>query len=151
MTMLKELSEDLNSIKKIQSETIHSLTEIKNNLQGNNSVVDEAENQINNLEHKEEKNTQSEEQENIMQKHEDRLRSLWDNFKRTNIQIIGVTKGEEKQQEIENFLFKDFIYLFLERGREEKDRERYVNVRLLFMYHLLGTWPTTQACALTGN
>ena len=69
MTMLKELSEDLNSIKKIQSETIHSLTEIKNNLQGNNSVVDEAENQINNLEHKEEKNTQSEEQENIMQKH----------------------------------------------------------------------------------
>ena len=28
------------------------LTEIKNNLQGNNSRVDEAENQINDLEHK---------------------------------------------------------------------------------------------------
>ena len=35
--MLKELSEDLNSIKKIQSETKDMLIEIKNNLQGNNS------------------------------------------------------------------------------------------------------------------
>ena len=37
--MLKELSEDLNSIKKIQSETKDTLIEIKNNLQGNNSRV----------------------------------------------------------------------------------------------------------------
>ena len=35
--MLKEHSEDLNSIKKIQSEIKGTLTEIKNNLQGNNS------------------------------------------------------------------------------------------------------------------
>ena len=34
--MLKELSEDLNSIKKIQSETKRTLIEIKNNLYGNN-------------------------------------------------------------------------------------------------------------------
>ena len=33
--------------------------EIKNNLQGNNNRVDEAENQINGLEHKEAKNNQS--------------------------------------------------------------------------------------------
>ena len=39
--MLKELSEDLNNIKKIQSETKDSLIEIKNNLLGNNRV-DEA-------------------------------------------------------------------------------------------------------------
>ena len=39
--MLQELSEDLNSIEKIQSETKDSLIEIKNNLQGNNSRVDE--------------------------------------------------------------------------------------------------------------
>ena len=32
--MLKELSEDLSSIKMIQSETKDTLTEIKNNLQG---------------------------------------------------------------------------------------------------------------------
>ena len=40
-----------------------TLIEIKNNLQGNNSRVNEAENQINDLEHKEEKNNQSEQQE----------------------------------------------------------------------------------------
>ena len=34
--MLKELSEDLNSIKKIQSEMKETLIEIKNNLQGKN-------------------------------------------------------------------------------------------------------------------
>ena len=55
--MLKELSEDLSSIKMIQSETKDTLTEIKNNLQGINRRVDEAENQINDLEHKEEKTT----------------------------------------------------------------------------------------------
>ena len=57
--MLKEFSEDLNSMKKIQSEMKYSLIETKNNLQGNNSTVNEAENQINDLEHKEAKNNQS--------------------------------------------------------------------------------------------
>ena len=49
--MLKELSEDLNSIKNIQSERQDTLIETKNNLQGNNSRVHEAENQINDLEY----------------------------------------------------------------------------------------------------
>ena len=47
--MLKELSEDLNSIKKTQSEMKDTLIEIKNNLQENSSRVDKAENQINDL------------------------------------------------------------------------------------------------------
>ena len=46
------------------------------------------------------------------------------------------------------FKKKDFIYLFLER---EKDRERNINVWLPLVCPLLGTWPATQACALTGN
>ena len=50
--MLKELCEALNSIKRIQSKTKDTLIEIRNNLQGNNSRVDEAENQINDLKHK---------------------------------------------------------------------------------------------------
>ena len=61
--MLKELSEDLNSIKKTQSEMKDTLTEIKNNLQGNNHRVDEAKIQINDLEHKEAKNNHVEQQE----------------------------------------------------------------------------------------
>ena len=54
--VLKEFTEDLSSITKIQSETKDTLIEIKNNLQRNNSSVDEAENQIKNLEHKKTKN-----------------------------------------------------------------------------------------------
>ena len=60
--ILKELSEDLSSTKKIQSKK-DILIEIKNNLQGNNRRVDEAENQLNDMEHKGEKNNQSEQQE----------------------------------------------------------------------------------------
>ena len=58
--MLKELSQNLNSIKKIQSETKDTLIKIKNNLQGINSRVGGAGNQISNLEYKEAKNNQSE-------------------------------------------------------------------------------------------
>ena len=61
--MFKELSEDLSRIKKDPVRNEDTLIEIKNNLQGNNSRVDEAENQINNLEHKEAKNNQSGQQE----------------------------------------------------------------------------------------
>ena len=49
-------------------------------------------------------------------------------------------------------LLKIFIYLFLERGEgKEKERERNINVWVPLTCPLLGTWPTTQACALTGN
>ena len=33
----------------------------------------------------------------------------------------------------------------------EKERERNINVWLPLMYPPPGTWPATQACALTGN
>ena len=39
-------------------------------------------------------------------KNEERLRNLWDNFKSSNIPIIGVPEGEEEQQEIENLFGK---------------------------------------------
>ena len=58
--MPKELSEDLKNIKKIQSEMKDILIKIKNNLQGNNSRVDEAKDQINDMEYKEAKNDYSE-------------------------------------------------------------------------------------------
>ena len=61
--LIKEFSEDLSSIHKTQSERKETLTEIKNNLQGNNSRVDETKNHISDLEHKEAKNKQSEQQE----------------------------------------------------------------------------------------
>ena len=85
-----------------------TLIEIKNNLQGNSSRVDEAENQSNDLEHKEAKNNQSEnqQQQKRIQKNEDSVSSLWDNFKRANIHIIRVAEGQGKEQEIGNLLKK---------------------------------------------
>ena len=61
--MLKELSEDFNRIKEIQSEMKDTLIEIKNNLQGNSSRMDKTENQINDSGHKKAKNNQPEQQE----------------------------------------------------------------------------------------
>ena len=47
---------------------------------------------------------------------------------------------------------KGFTYLFLERGeRRERERETNINVFLPLTWPPLGTWPATQACALTGN
>ena len=56
--MLKELIGYFNSIEKTQAEMKGTLSEIKNNLQGNNRAVDEAKNQVSDLEHKEEKDIQ---------------------------------------------------------------------------------------------
>ena len=92
--MLKEISEDFSSIKKIQSETKDTVIEIKNNLQGNKRRVDETENQINYLEHKETKNNHSEQVVKRIQKGDDSVSSLWDNFKWSNIRIIRVPEGE---------------------------------------------------------
>ena len=41
-------------------------------------------------------------------KNEERLRTLWDNLKQSNIWIIGVPEGEEQQQEIEK-LFEQIM------------------------------------------
>ena len=77
------------------------LIEIKNNLQRKNSRVDEAKNQINDLEHKEVKNNQSEQKEEKRSQKKDSISSFWDNFKWSNICRRGVPE-EEKEQEIGN-------------------------------------------------
>ena len=80
-------------------------SEIKENVQGTNSEGKETGIQINSLEQKEEINIQPEQNEETrIQNNEERLRNLWDNFKHSNIWIIGVPEGEEQQQEVENLL-----------------------------------------------
>ena len=68
-------------------------SEIKKNIQGINSEEKETRTQINDLEQKEEMNTQLEQNEETrIQKNEERLRNLWDNFKHSNICIMGYQK-----------------------------------------------------------
>ena len=57
------------------------------------------------MDQKEERNIQP---ETRILKNEERLKNLWDNFKCSNIQIIRVPEGEEKEQEIEN-LFEQIL------------------------------------------
>ena len=84
-------------------------SEIKQNIQGTKSDRKETRTQINDLEWKEEINIQLEQNEETrIQKHKERLRNLWDNFKSFNIQIIGVPEGEEQEQEVEN-LFEQIM------------------------------------------
>ena len=45
---------------------------------------------------------QEQNEETRIQKNEERLRNLWDNFKRSNIRIIGVPEGEEEEEVTEN-------------------------------------------------
>ena len=69
------------------------LREIKENIQGTNSDGKETGTQINSLEHKEEINIQPEQNEEIRsQKHEERLRNLWDNFKHSNLNHRGARR-----------------------------------------------------------
>ena len=49
------------------------------------------------------------------------------------------------------FLKRFYLFILRDREGKEKDRERNINVWLPLMCPLLGTWPTTQACAMTGN
>ena len=58
--ILKELTGYFNSIQKTQAEMKVTLSEIKKNLQGTNRGVDEAGNQMDDLEYKKEKHNQSE-------------------------------------------------------------------------------------------
>ena len=64
----------------------YTQNEIKQNIQGINSYRKETRTQSNNLEQKEEKKIQPEQNEETrIQKNEERLRNFWDKFKCSNI------------------------------------------------------------------
>ena len=88
---------------KIEEKVKAMQSKIKKNAQGTNSEGKETGTQINNLEHKEEINIKPEQNEETrIWRNEERLRNLRDNFKHSNIQIIGVPEGEDEEKEMEN-------------------------------------------------
>ena len=66
--ILKELSEGLNSMKKTEAEMKDVLMEIKNNIQGINSRMDEAENQSDDMGQKERRGKKKNNQNNKKKK-----------------------------------------------------------------------------------
>ena len=69
--------------------------------------MNKVKNQINDLEHKEPKNNHTEQEEIRIQKNEDSINSLSENCKKSNVHIIGVQEGTEKEQELGNLFLKN--------------------------------------------
>ena len=97
----------------------NTITEIKNTLEGINSRITEAEEQISDLEDKMVEFTAAEEnKEKRMKRNEDSLRDLWDNIKHNNIRIIGVPEGEEREKGPEKILEEIIVENFPNMGKE---------------------------------
>ena len=75
--------------------------------------------------------------------------------KKNKQKILPDFKGKkEKEKEIMSFFILFYFlmfYLFIFGGEGKEKEERNTDVWLPLMCPLLGTWPATQACALTGN
>ena len=103
------LTEMVEHGQKIEETVKATQSEIKKNTQGTNSDEKETGTQIKDLEEKEGINIQPEQNEETrIQKNEERLRNLQDNFKHSNIWIISVPEGKEEEQEVEN-LFENIM------------------------------------------
>ena len=84
-----------------------------------------------NLDPKEAKNNQSEQEEKTIQKNENSESSLWENFKCSNICITDMPGGEEKEQEIGNLFGKlkkeNFPNLVKEIDMQVQEAQRITN------------------------
>jgi len=90
--MQEMLTKDLQELKNRQ-------IEMNNTPEGINSGVTEAEEQVNDLEHRMVEITATEQNiEKRMKRNENNLRDLWDNIKHTNIRIIGVPEGGDRKR-----------------------------------------------------
>ena len=87
--------------------------------------------QIKGVDQKEERNIQPEQnKETRIQTNEESLRNLWDNFKCSNIWIIGVPGEEEEEQVIEK-LFKNVKENFPNLAKETDFQEVQKAMRAL--------------------
>ena len=94
------LTKEIQDIKLKQEEMQNTTTEIKNSLEAANSRIQEAEERISKVEDKLVEITDAEhKREKKLKTNEESLRELWDNVKCTNICIIGVPEGEEREKE----------------------------------------------------
>ena len=63
------------------------------------------------------------ERENQMRKHESNIRELWDNTKQTNLHIIRIPEGGEKEKGIEN-IFEEIMAKTFQNKMKQISRNR---------------------------
>ena len=97
----------------------NTITEMKTTLEGINSRITEAEKRISDLEGRMVEFTVAKQNKGKrMKRNEDSLRDLWDNIKRTNVHIIGVPEGEERQKGPEKISEEITVKNFPNMGKE---------------------------------
>ena len=84
----------------------NAVTEIKNSLEAANSRIQEAEERVSGGQISGNYRCRTEKRKKL-KTNEGSLRELWDNIKRTNIRIIGVPEGEDREKEIEKNIPRD--------------------------------------------
>ena len=96
----------------------NTITEMKNTLEGINSRITEAEEWISDLEDRMVEFTAAEQnKEKRTKRNEDSLRDLWDDIKHSNIRIIGVPEGEEREKGPEKIFQEIIVENFPNMGR----------------------------------
>ena len=101
--MIQDLGKRMEKMQEMFTKDLEELkykqTEMNNTLEGINSRITEAKERISDLEYRMVEITAAKQNiEKRMKKNEDSLRDLWDNVKCTNIRIIGVPEGEEREK-----------------------------------------------------
>ena len=117
--MQEMINKDLEELKNKQTEMNNTITEMKSTLEGINSRIIEAEEWISDLEDRMVEFTATEQnKEKRMKRNEDSLRDLWDNIKCTNIHIIGVPEGEEREKRPEKIFEEIMVENFPNMGKQ---------------------------------
>ena len=97
----------------------NTITEMKNTLEGINNRITEAEEQISDMEDRMVEFTATEQnKEKRMKRNEDSIRHLWDNIKCSNIHIIRVPEGEEREKGPEKIFEEIIVEKFPNMGKE---------------------------------
>ena len=97
----------------------NTIAEIKTSLEANNSRIHKAEEQISEVEDRLVEIIDAEQnREKRLKTNEESLRELWDNVKCTNIRIVGVPEGEEREKETEKIFQVIIAENFRNMGKE---------------------------------
>ena len=106
----------------------NTITEIKNSLEAANSRIQEAEEQISEVEDRLGEIMDAEQKrEKRLKTNEESLRELWNNVKCTNIHIIGVVEGEEREKGTEKIFQEITAENFPNMGRNHSLKSRKHN------------------------
>ena len=131
--MIVKMVQDLGkTMEKMQEMFVKDLEELKNKqaemnntLEGINSRITEAKEWINDLEDRMVEITATEQHiEKRMKRNEDSLRDLWDNVQHTNIRIIWVPEGKEREKGPEKIFEETIDENFPNTGMETVNQSR---------------------------